>query len=666
MRTISIVSSVRTPGTPLPVADPASPSGYEYGQHRLILPATGTDGYHWVMQAEAMLAGDGVRIRRTGVDNAPDGREVHWSSPPRWWLGVMARAGAAAVPGAGGARMLEQAAPLAGPLLLGLFLLLAAPLMARWFGALPAALGTLAWVGVFPLYEASAAGIVDHHAMAAMAGLAGLLLMAAGGAGRVRLPSPDGGAMHAGAATDREGGWWRLPLPEARAAHRRFAAAGVALAAGLWVSASTTLPLLAGIGVAGLLLASAAAPATGTERHAPEVWRTWGAAGCMAALVAWLVEYAPAGSGMRLEVNHPLYAFAWLAGGDLLARLGVARGRGVALLAGGAAMVRTAAAVLVLAAPLLAVLLGGSAVFVLADPLLRGIHGELIREFQPLHRHLAGASAVQAIQSVSLLPLILVPALAALPALHRRRPTLLLVTVPAALLTMLALFQVRWLGMASAALAALLVVGTAILGRHVQATAAPAALRRTLVAGALAILLPFPALAMLFPWRFGYPAPSEVPQVAARDLAHRLRAELGGAPLILVAPPTTSTWMAWFGGIPVVATLYWENRDGLAAWEAIRGAADAGMARALLDERRATHLLLPEWEPAPLRWLADDAPAWLVPVDPRPMHGTAAGGAAEVRALALPGYRLFRIMPAGGGDEWHTAGTGATSGETGG
>src|SRR5471030_2969060 len=73
-----------------PVTDASSPSGYAAGQHELVLPYIGMDGYHWVMQTQQMLGDGNWRVRHVDYDNAPDGREVHWSSLFRWWLAGLA------------------------------------------------------------------------------------------------------------------------------------------------------------------------------------------------------------------------------------------------------------------------------------------------------------------------------------------------------------------------------------------------------------------------------------------------------------------------------------------------------------------------------------------------------------------------------------------------
>jgi hypothetical protein len=87
---VEFVSGVHGEMVEPPAADRASPTGYALGRRALILPDTGEDGYQWIMQTQAMLAGGGWRIHHVDYDNAPTGRDAHWASPLRWWLAALA------------------------------------------------------------------------------------------------------------------------------------------------------------------------------------------------------------------------------------------------------------------------------------------------------------------------------------------------------------------------------------------------------------------------------------------------------------------------------------------------------------------------------------------------------------------------------------------------
>jgi hypothetical protein len=635
------------------VQDRTSPSGYEHGQHRVILPIAGTDGYHWVMQTERMLADRSVRVRHTDVDNAPAGREVHWASPLRWWLGAVAATQAAVRPGLNAARSVQLAAPVANTLLLALLLVLMTPLLARWFGAIAAALFVLAWVAIFPLYELFLAGILDHHGIVAMTCCIGLVLLARG-------------------CSVQEPRW--------------FAAAGVAWGLGMWISATTMIPVIATTGVAALLVS--------TLPHArPALWRTWAAAGCVTCIVAWLVEYFPGSMGLRLEVNHPLHALAWLAGGDLVVRLAQARWSSVRDRAW------LAMDITVMLLPPLFIAAGGAAVFHLADPGLRAVHQQDIREFQGLLSQLRHTRIIDLLLQGSTLPALLLlpagatlwhtspqgrsawrasggavaligtvylhatlfiilrallPALAAhaiaLPAAAAATVFLFsrwkaparaaaelaqiaVIVLPAAMLLALALLQVRWFSIGVAAVLPLVVIAPRMRCAGVDSARAT----RLATAYLLALLIPLPLLSALIPWRFGYPAAADLPQIATRHVAHALRSEHGAEPLVFAAPATTTTWLVWFAGGRGVGTLYWENSQGLNALAAIFDAPDADSAYTRLTSRRITHLVVPSWEGRPPRWLNPASPPpWLRPLDLPP----------TASAIRLPDVAVFRVLAA--------------------
>ncbi|CAN5883404.1 hypothetical protein BH23GEM9_BH23GEM9_33990 [soil metagenome] len=435
LRTIAAVSTLRVSEAPVPQRDPASATGYEFSQHRLMLPAVATDGYHWILQTERLLAGDALRIRSTSVDNAPHGRDVHWSSPLRWWLAGVARIHSSLRPGITPAHALEQVAAWANTLLLAILLVVLTPVLARRLGAAAATLFALAWIAVFPLYESFLTGILDHHGLIAMSGFCAVAFLTCGligdggdgGDGEIEAGTAGGGTTGAGAGAG---------AGDLVSARRWFIAAGVAGGIGLWLSAVSLIPILLAIAVAavittGLLGRGEAPPgerrSTGRQstgrkstgwRPAPGLWRIWGAAGCATSIAAWLIEYFPSHMGMRLEVNHPLHALVWLGGGDLIARISTGlhqerpwlRDQWRWLLAD----------LLLIAATPVFMLAATDTTFLLADPLLREVHRSHITEFRGLASHLTSMSGLQILQNTTVLPLLLLPSAALLTHAHTR------------------------------------------------------------------------------------------------------------------------------------------------------------------------------------------------------------------------------------------------------
>src|SRR5471032_3003397 len=49
-------------------------------------PAFAADAQTWVRHALALEEGKDIQLRHTDIDNAPDGREVHWNSAWAWTI----------------------------------------------------------------------------------------------------------------------------------------------------------------------------------------------------------------------------------------------------------------------------------------------------------------------------------------------------------------------------------------------------------------------------------------------------------------------------------------------------------------------------------------------------------------------------------------------------
>ena len=277
---ISAVSFSEVPPHAVPL-----PSGAR--EEYLVLPNSSVDARWWVVHTKKMLRDGSWRVRGTMLDNAPDGREVHWSSFLMWVLGVLAWLRSW---GTGGPAewFVADAAVAAGPLLL-VFLLGGLGILAQralgWRPAIFYLLTLLTTQGVVRTFEL---GEADHHGIVLAFASACALCLVAGGAGFAR--RQDEAASH-----------W-------------FMASGVAGSAALWVSASTALPILAGLGAGGFLTGWVFARIKEPSPIRPDLWFVWGVAGCLGSLGFYLLEYFPRDMSWRLEVNHPLYAFAWLGG----------------------------------------------------------------------------------------------------------------------------------------------------------------------------------------------------------------------------------------------------------------------------------------------------------------------------------------------------------------
>ena len=596
VRAITAVGAASAP--PLP-SDRTSPSGFAYGQRTLILPDIGLDGYQWIMQTQRMLAGDGGRIRWVNYDNPPHGRPVHWSSSFRWWLAAVAWIDSQ-VTAHPWAVSVERVAPWANPLLLVLALGALVPLVARRFGAVAAALLALGLVSVYPVFESFAAGGPDHHGLAIGFGLLTLLGLVAGGAGWIRSHVTE--AARLSPAADTLSGW----LPDRAQARRWFIASAVAGGAGLWVSAPTVIPLLGGIGLGALWSTGWLArgrPAAEPWTPDPTLWRVWGMAGGASSLGFYLLEYAPANFGWRLEVNHPLYALAWMGAGDLLCRIcqGWQTRRGATSMRSLVWLIPSIVAVA--AAPTVILMAPGRTFFVAGD-FLWALHRDYIAEFRSLPQQLAGLPAASVALGLSAVPLLGFPLAGWLGSPQWARPWRALfglVFVPGVVLLVLAFAQVRWLGIGCAVwLVALMVAGfaTTANGAGFQWTVS-----RRIAAGAMLALIGLP-----YPWyliRTGLAtmahevgaSEKDMQRIATRDVARWLRTRLGGERGVVLAAPTETTSFIYHGGFDGLGTLYWENGAGLKAAAEILGAASPEQALQLVRQRGITHIVLFSWAP---------------------------------------------------------------------
>jgi tetratricopeptide (TPR) repeat protein len=492
IRTIDTVSDIGIENASTLVQDPNSLTGYKYNEHRLIVPAIGTDGYHYLMQTERMVAGvEGWRVRHVDYDNPPDGRDVHWSSLLHWvcagvgWVGTKVTA----IPFApdswlgsvvhrwfgpyqkGGLPMnleLSYVAPWANTLVLLTLIVVSVPVIARRFGPLSGALLGLGYVFIYPFYEYSIVGYFDHQGIAGSWNLFNVLCLVGGGVGWLRAEGVNPEKLSA----EEQKVWAWLPdRPQAR---RWFLASAFASGGGLWVSAATTVPCMIGLGFGGLLATGWCArklPANAPWRVDPTLWRVWGIASAAFSLFFYLVEYFPSHFTWRLEINHPLYALALLGAGDALCRLtrligGAPAGASQPNVAKEWAWIGLDA--LAVAVLPLTIALFGEKVFVIPDYFLWSLHNDYIIEFRSLLRQVGTLSTSEIISGISMIPLLVFPlaALIGLKDLPRPwRAVLLLGLFPAFIELCLAFKEIRWLGISCSLWLGTLVTTTAVLTR---------------------------------------------------------------------------------------------------------------------------------------------------------------------------------------------------------
>jgi len=557
------------------VSEPAPGSSARGGwRPRLIVPEHDNVSYEWLDQTRQMFARGEWRVRRVDYENAPYGREVFSTSPYRWWLGLVAWCDHA-LSGRPSGQSLERAALLADPLL-HLLLLVGTTIFVAWrLGAFPAALVSVGVAALFPLAGDFIPGAPDDHGLAQAFALWSMLPLLAG----VR-------ALHSDAAD------------AGRRARRWFFAAGVTGAVGMWVSAVTLVPVLVGVAIGALVAAwvsqgNAAKGPAQTPGIAP--WRDWALGGAAASLAACLVEFFPAHLAYwELRVIHPLYGLAWLGGGEALARTAAwiqgkpsgRRPRDIAV------WVLSAAAVAAVpfamwrtrSLGILAVDLPALRLVRLPDSPIASDSMAWIEKDGPTLAALA-----------TLLPLVLV--LPAIWILARRgsgtvsRASISIALGPVLVALGLACRQLSWWSGFDGLLLALLVAATGTATHRLSVWAWSALVGLALLPGAFQV----------FPrddsGKENALNQTQVVGLIERDLARWVAIHAGSGGAVVLAPPDETTTMYYYGGARGLATLGWENRDGLGAAIRIVSAATPEEAQGLVLRRGVTHIVIPQWDP---------------------------------------------------------------------
>lgn len=551
-----------------------------------VRPGFTADASMWIRYATEALEGTRpLRSHVTNVDNAPQGREVHWNTGLIAWLAasgwVTHQVTGWTIP-----HSVERAAVFANWPLFVIFLVIFTWWTWRRAGTLAAIALATACFGQRWYYEGFIPSYLDHHGLVSAA-VAGLLLgFVFMGAGWIR---------PAGARDDRLG----TLLPEDESLARTAARwSGFWGGFGMWIStASLVIPIT--IVSFGTLLTALACRSQLREagiRLSPAVWRTWGRAGALTSLAFYLLEYFPFQLGWRLEVNHPLYAAAWWAGAEILATalelIAAEPSERRALLPTVLRRVGFAAPLVVL--PLALIAVRGSEVFILADSFVARLH-DSIGEFLPMGMRLQGRSLEDFMEivgwklTVPFLGLILL-------ILTRRRPPvlLLLTTFVSVLMIALGLFwQARW---GTLAASAELPVLLAVLATFDTFRVTGGALwRRVLVCSAIAGFCYVASIVQLIVQQQRVAEAKLIPpdvalEIVNRDIAAALRRSMPEGTIVLFTNPNASVSVGYYGRFLTTGTLYWENHAGLRTAAELVCAPTDEAAEAIIRRHGITHI----------------------------------------------------------------------------
>ena len=544
------------------------------------------DGYAWNRHAEHLGENGQWRMRHTDFDNAPAGREVHWNSAFAWYLrglGEIYRAATAESLRNSIYRMSIWANPILLALALGLF----STLSARRFGPLCGAVIAIGMVAVPTFYEGFMPAYPDHHGLIAFTLLGMLFGIAWAGVGWVQT----------------EGGKDFAPPHSLRQARHGMIFSAICGAAGLWISAISTAIVLGTIGVAALLaVLFFGRKATGCQFQA-DVWKRWALWGAVASIIFYLLEYFPFDMGMRLEVNHPLYALAWLGGGwsiaviaEWLCRIGNNSNpfpwRDLIWPAVACAVLPTV------------ILLGGNEVYSAKDPFMLRLNTN-IAELLPLMKRIQVGGLTWG-AAIGWFPVFLLAAavLQISRAVGRgTKAVLIFLAVPILLITALQFYQVRWGMLAGPLYIALAGIVVPQVWRLV-----PRDLLSRAVVAALLLYFGYVLVAPTFKNTFAiawaqFRSGSKISITAGQGLAllHRQMAraildDANGQPVVLLSSPNSSCLLSAMAGFRTVGTLYWENVEGLKAAAAGLNAQNDEEALTFIKKHGITHVSLMTWE----------------------------------------------------------------------
>lgn len=546
------------------------------------------DGYVWNRHAEKLGEDGEWRVRFTDMDNAPYGREVHWSSGFALYLrglGEIYRH----YTGDTLRNSIFRMSIWANPILLVIALALFATLSARRFGPLCGSALAIGMISTASFYEGFLPGYPDHHGITGFALLGLIFGIAWAGAGWVQ--GGDGKAF--------------LPPKSLKQARHGMVFSGISAATALWISGFSTALIAFGIGLGAMLgvaLFSKKAASEGCEYH-PELWKLWALVTAAGSFAFYLLEYFPSHLSMRLEVNHPLYALAWLGGGWVIYEMT----KWLQALRYGPApfpwknLILPVAACAALPA---FILIGGPKYYTIQHEFMLGLMKN-IAEVLPLTTRI-NMGAITWKVAFGYFPLFLLAALVLVfvPKMCSAAKGVFLIFIcPILVITVMQFLQVRW-GMLNGptyiALAALVLpqVWRLLPNKRTMRLGGSVAL-----AGLVYLFSVDTVRGMVAPFWIQYSSkknvqvgPGQLLALLHRDIAKALLQSANGKPITVLSSPNSSCLLSNFGGFKTIGTLYWENVEGLQTAARMLNAQSDEEALAMLQQHGVTHVAFMNWE----------------------------------------------------------------------
>ncbi len=546
------------------------------------------DGYVWNHHAEKLGENGEWRVRFTDMDNAPYGREVHWSSGFAWYLRALGEI-YRHYTGDTLRNSIYRMSIWANPILLVLALTLFATLSARRFGPLCGSVLAIGMVTTASFYEGFLPAYPDHHGITGFALLGIIFGIAWAGAGWVQ--KLDGDAF--------------LPPRSLKQAKHGMIFSGISAAAALWISGFSAAVIALGIGIGAMLsvwLFAKKAAAEGSDYH-PELWKLWALVTAAGSLFFYLLEYFPDHMGMRLEVNHPLYALAWLGGGWIIYEMT----KWIRANQCGTASFPWSHFILpLLAISLLpaAIFIGGPDVYTIRHEFLIGLMKNIAEVLPLMTRIQMGAITWKV--AFGYFPLFVMAAIILIfmrQVCSAAKGAYLLLICPIIIVTIMQFLQVRW-GMLNGpiyiALAGLVIPQVWNL---LPKKPAARVFGTLCLLGMVYFFSVDTVRGMLIPFWKQYSSEKNVEVGAGqllallhRDMAKALIQNANGKPITVLSSPNSSCLLSTFGGFKTIGTLYWENVEGLDTAAHILNAQSDEEALAMIKQRGITHVALMTWE----------------------------------------------------------------------
>jgi len=556
----------------------------------VILREMALDGYVWNRHATHLGEDGHWRLRHTDFDNAPDGRQVHWSSGFAWYLRGLGLLRHSMVPQESLRTSIFRMSIWANPILLALLIPVLAGLTAWRFGWLAGSTIAIGVIAAPGFYEGFLPAYPDHHGLIAVALLGTILGIVWAGAGWIKPGATARDLLPADLRTARQGIWISALFG----------------AAGFWVSALSQAMIMTGIGVGALAAAAAFAKGLKKQDKAefhPELWKLWGVIGAAGTLAFYLLEYFPSFPTLRLEVNHPLYAIAWWGGAGFIVTLGgwlSKRGekdnpfdwKPLALPAVALSLLP------------LSVVVWGQSVHIGLEPFFTQL-GTFIAELKPLIWRFQ-TKTLTFDTAFGYFPIITLGAILALffrSVPRSARTILLFLLCPVFVITALQFYQTRWGMLSSPAYIVLAALLLPVLWDLLGGTKENRIIR-ALGGIALAVFflsVPYrnfkqEVLTALSDPATQTPNQTEALHLVLRDISEAIRRDAGGKPVVLLSSPNSSTLVGGMGDFRTIGTLYWENIAGLKTAASMLCAQGDESALKQLQEKGVTHVALISWE----------------------------------------------------------------------